>query len=84
VTSGEYKFKPVNTWCPFFYNGYVMKFSPKKMHPTKRGSYMKILTTYQISPNKNCSEKCDAKRDYMCTVYKSKQPTTKPMKMIEI
>ena len=38
----------VNTWCPFFYNGYVMKFSPKKMHTFSDKSYLAFGYRYNF------------------------------------
>ena len=43
---------------------------PKKL-PTIWGTYMKLVTKYQISAINSCWEKCDEKCAYMLNVYKS-------------
>ena len=45
---------------------------PKTL-PTIWGTYMKLVTKYQISANNNCWEKCDEKWAYMFNVYKNQQ-----------
>jgi hypothetical protein len=44
-----------------------------KTHPTKWGTYMKLVTKYQISAINSCWEKCDKKCAYTCmfNVYKN-------------
>jgi hypothetical protein len=42
---------------------------PKTL-PTIWGTYMKLVTKYQISVINSCSEKCDKKCAYMFNVYK--------------
>jgi hypothetical protein len=43
---------------------------PKTL-PTIWGTYMKLVTKYQISAIKSCWEKCDEKYAYMFNVYKN-------------
>jgi hypothetical protein len=43
---------------------------PKTL-PTIWGTYMKLMTKYQISAINNCWEKCDKKLAYMFNVYKN-------------
>jgi hypothetical protein len=43
---------------------------PKTL-PTIWGTYMKLVTKYQISAINNCWEKCDEKCAYMFNVYKN-------------
>ena len=45
---------------------------PKTL-PTIWGTYMKLVTTYQISAINSCWEKCDEKWAYMFNVYKNQQ-----------
>jgi hypothetical protein len=45
--------------------------SPKTLF-TIWGTYMKLVTKYQISAINNCGEKCDEKCAYMFNVYKKK------------
>jgi hypothetical protein len=46
----------------------------QKTLPTKWGTYMKLVTKYQISTIKICWEKCDKKKwAYMFNVYKNQQ-----------
>ena len=42
-----------------------------KTLPTIWGTYMKLVTKYQISAINRCWEKCDEKRAYMFNVYKN-------------
>ena len=42
-----------------------------KMLPTIWGTYMKLVTKYQISAINSCWEKCDEKWVYMFNVYKN-------------
>jgi hypothetical protein len=42
-----------------------------KTHPTIWGTYMKLVTKYQISAINSWLEKCDEKGAYMLNVYKS-------------
>jgi ribosome biogenesis protein Tsr3 len=42
-----------------------------KTIPTIWGTYMKLVTTYQISAINSCWEKCDEKCAYMFNVYKN-------------
>jgi hypothetical protein len=42
-----------------------------KTLPTIWGTYMKLVTKYQISAIKSCWEKCDEKCAYMFNVYKN-------------
>jgi hypothetical protein len=44
-----------------------------KLLPTIWGTYMKLVTKYQISAINNCWEKCDEKWAYMFNVYKNQQ-----------
>jgi ribosome biogenesis protein Tsr3 len=46
----------------------------KKTLPTIWGTYMKLVTKYQISAINSCWEKCDEKLAYMFNVYKN-QPS---------
>ena len=43
----------------------------QKTLPTKWGTYMKLVTKYQISVINSCWEKCDEKCAYMFNVYKN-------------
>jgi hypothetical protein len=43
----------------------------KKTLPTKWGTYMKLVTKYQISAINICWEKCDKKCAYMFNLYKN-------------
>ena len=43
----------------------------QKMLPTIWGTYMKLMTKYQISVINSCWEKCDEKCAYMLNVYKN-------------
>ena len=43
----------------------------QKTLPTKWGTYMKLVTKYQISAINICWEKCDEKCAYMFNVYKN-------------
>jgi hypothetical protein len=43
----------------------------KKHFPTIWGTYMKLVTKYQISAINSCWEKCDEKCAYMFNVYKN-------------
>ena len=43
------------------------------MLPTIWGTYMKLVTKYQISAINSCWEKCDEKCAYMFNVYKNQQ-----------
>jgi hypothetical protein len=45
---------------------------PKTL-PTIWGTYMKLVTKYQISAINSCWEKCDEKWAYMFNVYKNQQ-----------
>ena len=45
---------------------------PKTL-PTIWGTYMKLVTKYQISAINSCWEKCDEKCAYMFNVYKNQQ-----------
>jgi hypothetical protein len=47
---------------------------PKTL-PTIWGTYMKLVTKYQISAINSCWEKCDEKCAYMFNVYKSRNLT---------
>ena len=44
-----------------------------KMLPMIWGTYMKLVTKYQISAINGCWEKCDEKWAYMFNVYKNQQ-----------
>ena len=44
-----------------------------KTFPTIWGTYMKLVTIYQISAINSCWEKCDEKWAYMFNVYKNQQ-----------
>ena len=44
-----------------------------KMLPTIWGTYMKLVTKYQISAINSCWEKCDEKWAYMLNVYENQQ-----------
>ena len=44
-----------------------------KMLPTIWGTFMKLVTKYQISAINSCWEKCDEKWAYMFNVYKNQQ-----------
>ena len=43
----------------------------QKTLPTIWGTYMKLVTKYQISAINSCLEKCDEKCAYMFNVYKN-------------
>jgi hypothetical protein len=45
----------------------------QKTFPTIWGTYMKLVTKYQISAINSCWEKCDEKCAYMFNVYKNQQ-----------
>ena len=45
----------------------------QKTLPTIWGTYMKLVTKYQISAINSCGEKCDEKLAYMFNVYKNEQ-----------
>jgi hypothetical protein len=45
----------------------------QKTLPTIWGTYMKLVTKYQISAINSCWEKCDEKWAYMFNVYKNQQ-----------
>ena len=45
----------------------------QKTLPTIWGTYMKLVTKYQISAINSCWEKCDEKWTYMLNVYKNQQ-----------
>jgi hypothetical protein len=45
---------------------------PKTL-PTIWGTYMKLVTTYQISPINSCWKKCNEKWAYMFNVYKNQR-----------
>ena len=45
----------------------------QKTLPTKWGTYMKLVTKYQISAINSCWEKCHEKWAYMFNVYKNQQ-----------
>jgi hypothetical protein len=45
----------------------------QKTLPTIWGTYMKLVTKYQISAINSCGEKCDEKWAYMLNVYKNQQ-----------
>ena len=45
----------------------------QKTLPTIWGTYMKLVTKYQISAINSCLEKCDEKWAYMFNVYKNQQ-----------
>ena len=45
----------------------------QKTLPTIWGTYMKLVTKYQISAINSCWEKCDEKCAYMFNVYKNQQ-----------
>jgi hypothetical protein len=45
----------------------------QKTLPTIWGTYMKLVTKYQISAINSCWEKCDEKWTYMFNVYKNQQ-----------
>jgi hypothetical protein len=44
-----------------------------KILPTIWGTYMKLVTKYQISAINSCWEKCDEKWAYMFNMYKNQQ-----------
>jgi hypothetical protein len=48
-----------------------MKNGKSKRFPTIWGTYMKLVTKYQISVINSCWEKCDEKCAYMFNVYKN-------------
>jgi hypothetical protein len=66
--------------CAYMFNVYKNQLSwqtgsrnlmdPKTL-PTIWGTYMKLVTKYQISPINSCWEKCDEKCAYMFIVYKN-------------
>ena len=68
--------------CAYMFNVYKNQLSrqtgsrnlmgPKTL-PTIWGTYMKLVTKYQISAINSCWEKCDEKWAYMFNVYKNQQ-----------
>ena len=69
--------------CAYMLNVYISQLcrqtgsrSPtgQKRLPTKWGTYMKLVTKYQICVINSCWEKCDEKCAYMFNVYKN-QPS---------
>ena len=50
-----------------------MNLTGQKTLPTIWGTYMKLVTKYQISAINSCWEKCDEKWAYMFNVYKNQQ-----------
>ena len=50
-----------------------MNLTGPKTLPTIWGTYMKLVTKYQISAINSCWEKCDEKWAYMFNVYKNQQ-----------
>jgi hypothetical protein len=54
-------------------DSYFLLTGPKTL-PTIWGTYMKLVTNYQISAINSCWEKCDEKCAYMFNVYKN-QPS---------
>ena len=68
--------------CAYMFNVYKNQLSWQtgsrnlmgpKMLPTLWGTYMKLVTKYQISAINSCWEKCDEKCAYMFNVYKNQQ-----------
>jgi hypothetical protein len=68
--------------CAYMFNVYKNQLSRQtgsrsltgqKTLPTKWGTYMKLVTKYQISAINICWEKCDEKLAYMFNVYKNQQ-----------
>jgi hypothetical protein len=57
----------------FYYLFISEQYSIKKMLPTIWGTYMKLVTKYQISAINSCWEKCDEKCAYMFNVYRNQQ-----------
>jgi hypothetical protein len=58
---------------PLFGKQEVGIWQVKKTLPTIWGTYMKLVTKYQISAINSCWEKCDEKCTYMFNVYKNQQ-----------
>jgi hypothetical protein len=56
---------------PLFDKQEVGIWQVKKTLPTIRGTYMKLVTKYQISAINSCWEKCDEKWAYMFNVYEN-------------
>jgi hypothetical protein len=83
----KYQFSAINSCCEqcdekyaYMFNVYKNQLSrqtgsrnltgPKTL-PTIWGTYMKLVTKYQISAINSCLEKCDEKCAYMFNVYKN-------------
>ena len=79
----KYQISAINScWekCAYMFNVYKNQLSrqtgsrnlmgPKTL-PTIWGTYMKLVTKYQISAINSCWEKCDEKWAYMFNVYKN-------------
>jgi hypothetical protein len=79
----KYQISAINScWekCAYMYNVYKNQLSQQtgsrnltgpKTLPTIWGTYMKLVTKYQISALNSCWEKCDEKCAYMFNVYKN-------------
>ena len=83
----KYQISAINGWwekcdekCAYMFNVYKNQLSrqtgsrnlmdPKTL-PTIWGTYMTLVTKYQISAINGCWEKCDEKCAYMLNVYKN-------------
>jgi hypothetical protein len=81
-------------WYPRFRQTGSRNLTGPQMLPTIWGTYMKLVTKYQISAINSCWEKCYEKWAYMFNVYKNQQsrqtgsrnlmgPKTLPTKSIQ-
>jgi hypothetical protein len=77
---GGYIVLPLSV-CPFvlpsiqhiFRHIFLSNLMGRKTLPTIWGTYMKLVTKYQISGINSCWEKCDEKWAYMFNVYKNQR-----------
>ena len=79
----KYQIPVINSWwekCAYMLNVYKSQLSRQtgsrnqtgqKTLPTKWGTYMKLVTKYQICVINGCWEKCDEICAYMFNVYKN-------------
>jgi hypothetical protein len=73
---GLYRFNKMNCELMLTYDTPALRqigsrnLTGQKTLPTIWGTYMKLVTKYQISASNSCWEKCDEKCAYMFNVYK--------------
>jgi hypothetical protein len=63
----------MHIFCRIFLSNYWWQESDIWSQASYRGTYMKLVTKYQISAINSCWEKCDEKWAYMFNVYKNQQ-----------